>query len=45
MKDSALRSAVCNQEFVNKAHDGVKLHQAIKLDCGSHGNLMQAEVK
>lgn len=35
MKDSALRNAVCNQEFVNKAYDGVKLFQEGKLDCGS----------
>ena len=45
VNDSALRNAICNQEFVNKAYDEVKLHQAGTLDCGSHDNLMQVEVK
>lgn len=45
VNDSALRNAICNQEFVNKAYDEVKLHQAGRLDCGSHDNLMQVEVK
>ena len=45
VKDSALRNATCNQEFVNKAYNEVKLHQAGKPDCGSHDNLTQAKVK
>lgn len=40
-----LRNAICNQEFVNKTYDEVKLHQAGKPDSGSHDNLIQAEVK
>lgn len=35
MKDSVLRNAICNQEFVNKAYDGVKVCQEDKRDCGS----------